>query len=155
MFLEKTIRRVTKKGSEGKGKGEEGGRNKQTNFVLSISVTASLNWCTSPRDMPNMCQKCVTLQKSMLWNGQGWWVNSMTSPSFLPPLSCWCLPLINFNQKRESKKTPLIQTLEIGLMKHWPDQSRQTWRKRINSRKASQLYNQVFWAWWATVHGIT
>ena len=33
MFLEKTIRRVTKKGSEGKGKGEEGGRNKQTNFV--------------------------------------------------------------------------------------------------------------------------
>ena len=25
MFLEKTIRRVTKKGSEGKGKGEEGG----------------------------------------------------------------------------------------------------------------------------------
>ena len=94
--------------------------------------------------MPNMCQKCVTLQKSMLWNGQGWWVNSMTSPSFLPPLSCWCLPLINFNQKRESKKTPLIQTLEIGLMKHWPDQSRQTWRKRINSRKASQLYNHSY-----------
>ena len=33
MFLEKTIRRVTKKGSEGKGKGEEGGTNKQTSFI--------------------------------------------------------------------------------------------------------------------------
>lgn len=34
MFLEKTIRRVTQnKGSEGKGKGEEGARNKQTNFI--------------------------------------------------------------------------------------------------------------------------
>lgn len=47
-------------------------KKKKKNLVLSISVTASLNWCTIPRDMPNMCQKCVTLQKSILWNGQGW-----------------------------------------------------------------------------------